>query len=500
MELKFNILLIRSSVRKLSPRMMMLISFAGMSVVNYAFSFAAGWLLLPGDFGLLAFAQTLLTLIGLILNSGLPWSLTASLVEANEEDRAKRVRGSALANLGLSLLFALILLVLFMLGPLKPGLETWPVALLVAGTLPLISLITIMRAALQGSERFGALAALWLIETGVKALSGVGLVMAGFGAAGAIAGFFIGSLVASVVGLVFLVRLLRISPFGGIQAPSFSHAGAMFSAMLGMALLLNMDMLALKLFSGADRAVVGRYQAGIILANTPYYILTATFPVLFTQIVRKKTIRASVGLAAETLRLALIFLIPVEALLALFPQFFLRLLFPATYLAGAPALRLLALANAAFLLVAVLSTTFQATGKALLPGRTLLAITAIEAVLLAVFVPVWNSIGAASIFLSATLTALIILGWRYLLRIERRSIRSALGWFGKYILAAGLGITVGVIVLLLFKIDWLAIGLGGITYLVGLQIFGLVSVSALLNHPILKQLTESQRRAPAEER
>lgn len=466
-------------IANLSPRVMMFITFVGMSAINYAFGFAAGWLLAPGDFGLLAFSQTILTIAALILNSGFSWSLSAALVGVEGEDRARLVRGTGLKNLLLALLMGLAILALYAFGPLKPGLETWYVAILMAGSLPLLSLIATTRATLQGGERFGALSSLWLLETTTKAITGIGLVIAGFGAVGAIAGFFIGSLLASLVGLFILIKMFRILPFGRRQSLSFQKAGAMFSALLGIALLLNLDVLALKLFNHTDRAIVGYYQAGIILANTPYYMMTATFPVIFTQIVRKKTIRDSVAVVGETFRLALIVMLPVEALLALFPQTFLRLLFPAVYLAGAPALRLLALGNIAIIFVAVLSTAFQGTGRAITAGRTLIGVAIIEAVLLGMAVPKWHSVGAAALFLAATGTTLLILGIRYLAQLDHNTLQAGFRWFGKYCLAVIMGVFAGGLILALFNNDWFAIVVGGSMYLLGMHWFQLFSLYSL---------------------
>jgi O-antigen/teichoic acid export membrane protein len=467
------------AIANLSPRVMMLITFVGMSAINYAFGFAAAWLLAPGDFGLLAFSQTILTMTALVLNSGFTWSLAAALVGAGGEHRARLVRGTGLGNFLLALLMGLAILAFYAIGPLKPGLETWHIALLVAGSLPLLALVATARATLQGSECFGAFASLWLIETVTKATAGIGLVIAGYGVVGAVAGFFIGSLLASLFGLFILFKKFRITPFGARQGLSFQKTSAMFSALLGMALLLNMDTLALKLFSFGDRAIVGYYQAGIILANIPYYMMTAMFPVIFTQIVRKKTIRDSAVVVGDTFRLALIVMVPVEALLALFPQTFLHLLFPAAYLAGAPALRLLALGNTAIILVAVLSTVFQGVGSASTAGRTLIGVAVIEAVLLGMAVPKWHSAGASALFLVATSTTLLILGIRYLAQLDHSTVQAGFHWFGKYCITVIMSIFAGGLILALFKNDWFAIVTGGSTFLLGLQWFGLFSISSL---------------------
>lgn len=461
-------------------RVIMFTSFAGMSAVNYAFGLAAGWLLAPGDFGLLAFTQTILTIGGMVLNSGFAWSLTADVVGAGAVSRAKAVRGAAIANGLLALGISLMVFGLFAAGLLRAGFENWQVAALVIVELPLLSFVAIARAAAQGSEHFGMLAALFLVETGIKAAAGIGFVLAGFGAAGAVAGFLVGSLCANVLGAVYLVRRLGIKPWGAITRPHFGKAGAMFAALLGLALLLNLDTIGLKLFFPGDRAAVGQYQAGIVLANTPYYLLTAMIPIFFTQIARVKQIGRSLPTVAEGLRLAAIVLLPIEAALAAFPATFLRILFPAPYLAGADTLRILALANGAIILVAIFSTAFQASGQALVPGRILLAVTACEAVVLRFVVPAYHGVGAASTFLTATTVALALLGGSYYARLDGRPLRGALTWLSRYALALIVGSAVCAIGLRLSGNDLVAIALGGASYAAAVFALRLISLPSLL--------------------
>jgi O-antigen/teichoic acid export membrane protein len=318
----------------------------------------------------------------------------------------------------------------------------------------------------------------------MKAILGIGLVQVGYGAAGAIAGFLFGSLCAAIAGFIYLVAALKIQPTGKILRPAFHLASAMFGALLGMALLLNLDLVALKLFSQGNRAAVGWYQAGTILANTPYYLLTATIPILFTQIARHQVIGKSVNAVADTLRLALIVLLPIEGVLAGFPHFFLHLLFPAPYLAGAPTLRLLALGNAAIILVAVFSTAFQASGNPGFPGKVLLSITLLESLVLRFVVPRWHGVGASTTFLTATSIALLILGWSYLTHLDQDAVRQALTWMKKYLVALLAGATGAAVMVSLGRADWLAVGWGGVVYLVVIAWLKLFSISGLITRPI----------------
>ncbi len=410
----------------------MLASFASISVVNYAFSLIMGWLLIPGDFGLLAFAQTLLLIAGLALNSGFSWSLAAALARHDTSRRAALIRGAMAANALLALGISGAIVGLFALGPLRAGLETATVTALVALTVPLLSYSSIVRAAAQGVERFGVMAFNQAVEVIAKAAAGLLLVEAGFGAAGAVAGFLIGALVAALCGL-WVLRLLDGRLWGAVELPHLRAAGGMFGALLGLALLLNLDVVAVKLFAGANRAVTGQYQAATILANTPYYLVAAMMPILFTRLTRTAEVAETRATVVEALRLTLLFLLPIEFALVAAPDLALGRLFPHTYVVAAPLLRLLALGNCAVILTVILSTTFQAIGRAVIPARALLATTTVEALFLRLLVPTWHAAGAATLFCVAATTTLVALGFVYARDLGFDAAQHSANWLLRYL-------------------------------------------------------------------
>src|SRR5918993_1513257 len=139
---------------KAPPRLVMLISFGGTSALNYSFSIIMGWLLLPGDFGWLAFAQATILVAGLVLQQGFTWSLARAVANANGSRRDALVRGALVANLVLALAMGATVGCLYVAGPLRTGLETGTVAAIVALTFLFISLAATARGCAQGSERF----------------------------------------------------------------------------------------------------------------------------------------------------------------------------------------------------------------------------------------------------------------------------------------------------------------------------------------------------------
>jgi O-antigen/teichoic acid export membrane protein len=464
---------------KLSPRLVMLAAFGGTSALNYAFGLMMGWMLGPGDFGLLAFVQTLLLIGGMVTNYTFSLSLARAVIKTKDPDeRDAVVRGTMLANLALAVVIAAVLLSLFAAGPLQGGFERWPVAVIVALCFPFISLISTIGGCAEGFERWGFLAALIFVEMLCKALSGVALVLLGYGALGAITGFLVGAVGASAFGFYLLKRGLGVRLRGSARLPDVRAAAAIFGTMFGLSMLLNLDLAGLKLLAD-ERATVGFYQAGLVLAAAPYYlVLAAIMPVLFVQLARHDDVASTRGTVGETLGLTAALILPFEVVLIALPEQALLLLFPDVYAAGAPALRLLAIANALLVLTAIFSTVFQAIGRASVPAFILLAVTLAEPLALWAVVPRWQAMGAAWVFVGAGVLALSGLVAAYLRGAGTESLWQAAPWVARYLLSVGAGLAGGGAVLGLGAAP--AVAVGGTCYLLAATLLRVVRPFAML--------------------
>jgi O-antigen/teichoic acid export membrane protein len=473
------------------PRLVMFLSFGGTSVLNYGFSLIMGWLLLPGDFGWLAFAQATILVAGLVLQQGFTWSLARAVANAGGSTRRDElVRGAIVANIMLACAMGATLAVLFAAGPLRLGLETGKVAAIVAFTFLFISLAATARGCAQGSERFFMVASLQVTEIMCKVLAGTGLVLLGFGVTGAVAGFLIGGMAATALGFYYLISRLRVRLWGSIELPTLRLAGPMFIALLGLSLLLNLDVAALKLLTN-ERALVGYYQAGLVLANAPYYLVTVGFiQVLFVRLARLETITATREAVGESLSLILSLIFPIEIIIMILPEQALLALFPDSYAPGAPALRLLALGNSLLIMVAILSAAFQAIGRAKVPALLLVSTVTLESLALWAVVPTYEAVGAASVFVAASTLALLALGAIYLGEVGKESVQRAAAWLSRYAAAIGIGMATGYVVFDLSHSVNQAIAVGGVCYLIAVFTLGLVDVLALLGGVTLFRRTE----------
>jgi len=466
-------------LHKLSPRFILFVMVGSTSMLNYAFALVMGWLLKPGDYGLLAFGQSLLLVGGMVLGSGFSWSLARDMVKTDGPgERDVLVRGALLANFLLATTMSVILVVLFAAGPLKDGFERWPVVIVVALALPFMSLLSIARGCAQGSERFGIFSSIGVTEVSGKMISGAALALLGFGAIGALAGFLVGAVCSTTLGFRQLTRAIGVRLRGKMKLPNVRGSMAIFGALLGLSMLLSLDLIGLKLLS-QERALVGYYQAGLVLANAPYYlVVSAMLPVLFVQLARYENISATQGSLGETLGLTVALILPFELVLMIFPREALVTFLPNVYAPGAPALRILALGNMLLILAAIFSAVFQAIGRAKTPARIVLAVVLAEPFALWAIVPHWHAVGAAWVFTGAAFLALLCLVAAYLRQSGLECLRQVAPWVLRYALAVGAALIFGRLALGLGVAP--AVFIGGVCYLIAATLLRIIRPLAIL--------------------
>jgi O-antigen/teichoic acid export membrane protein len=457
----------------------MLIMVGGTSILNYAFGLAMGWLLGPGDYGLLAFSQALLLMGGMVLHSGFSWSLARAVVNAEgPEERDALVRGTLLANLAFALALGAVLVLLFAAGPLRSGFESWSMVAVVAVSLPFISLVATASKCAQGSERFGIVASLGLTEMSCKTLSGAALALAGLGAVGAISGFLVGAVCSAALGFRELTRSIGVRLRGGVTLPDMRASAAMFGALLGLSMLLNLDLAGLKLLS-EERAQVGFYQAGLLLSNAPYYLVGATIlSVLYVQLARHESISGTEETLGEAVGLTCALIVPFEIALMALPKQALVVFFPNVYAEGAPTLSVLALGNVLLILAAILTIAFQAVGLARVPVMVLLPVILAEPLALWAVVPSMGALGAAWVFVAATFVVLLALTALYLRGSSASVLRRAGLWGLRYALAVGVGLAVGRLALGYGAAP--AVAAGGVAYLVAASLLRVIDPLGML--------------------
>jgi O-antigen/teichoic acid export membrane protein len=284
---------------------------AGMALVhgvNWAFTIVAARLLEPAGYGELA------SLIALVVAGSVPAMALQAVVARHVVLRERaglpmrpllrgvsRWAGWLAAGLAAATVAAAPLLTAFLhLGSAVP--VVW-----LAVNVALLPALFAVQGLLQGRERFWRLTLLLLASAAVKLAGGVGLLAAGLGVSGAMAGTAVGSLAALLLGLAMVRPAPRREPAGaasGPPAPATALGGELRAAavsLAGLMTLANLDLLLARHYLPA--AASGLYAAGSVLVKVAYWAPQSLVTVIFPRLAARQGDRLAGGVAAAVLAL-----------------------------------------------------------------------------------------------------------------------------------------------------------------------------------------------------
>jgi O-antigen/teichoic acid export membrane protein len=154
---------------------------------------------------------------------------------------------------------------------------------------------------LQGREAFGAFIAVGLVNAVVKLAAGLGLVAAGYGVSGAVAGAAVGTWVGAATGVLLVRRsIAAAAPSGGAPAATAlgREATVAITGLLGLFLLTNLDVPLARHFLAAEAS--GYYALGAVVAKIafwgPQFVTTLVFARLVTGGDRRRLLAGSAAL------------------------------------------------------------------------------------------------------------------------------------------------------------------------------------------------------------
>ncbi len=411
-------------------------AFIATSVLNYAFGVALSWLLSPAQFGVLGVAQSLLLLTALLVGSGFAWVVAGDVAASGVTDKTRRrFRTAWTANVALGLFLAGGLWAAYAAGwlPLGPLYRT--VMPLVGLTTVLLAARSVVNGAARGLYRFGPVAVNLVGEVAIKAGAGLALIAVGAGVTGVMAGFALGA-AAALAHSLWIIRPARLwHGRGWSDGQVLIVTVPLFLGVLGPALMLNLDILGLKLLAPAGQGdeLTGFYQAVVILARTPIFVAQSLTLVLFsyvagmsggdketggrgdketrsredTLLVSPSPLRPISFYTRTAVRVWIKLFLPAGLALALAPQAALSLFFPAQYQAAAPALRIAAGGGTLLALVTLFTGVAQAAGDRRRPAVAAGLAVIAQVLTLTWLVPGWGALGAALSLFVASSVALI---------------------------------------------------------------------------------------------
>jgi glycosyltransferase involved in cell wall biosynthesis/O-antigen/teichoic acid export membrane protein len=338
-----------------TPELIVMASLGVGSVLNYAYTAVLVYLLPARQFALVGAGSSLLLVCGTVASASVPWVLAREIATARG-DAARRQAAVSFCLVGTLVEAAASGLVT---GIIAASYGNSAVTAALVGSVVAIFTSATAAGYLQGFERFGMIGALKLGEVVIKVVSGIILVEAGFGPAGAILGFGLGSGVVTAVGLAIMrpdLRVLRSSVF---NRRLWRAAGGIMAIQGGVALLASLDVIIGSLII-VERARLATYEVAQILTRVPVFIATAMSIIVFPRLVTRR-LHGQVTAIRDNLGLWLRVCVPVAVVTATLPSAIVGRLIPAGY---GDVSALLVWTSAAGLLVGavnLISTYFQAT-------------------------------------------------------------------------------------------------------------------------------------------
>lgn len=259
----------------------------GMNVAIYGFTVAAARSMVPAELGALVALLGIL-LMGNVVSLGIQ-AVTARRIAVAPSDRADVVGVVLRVTAGAALAVgAVVAASSVVLTPVLRLESAWPVVL--AGlTLVPLTVMGAQAGIAQGSERWGALTAIYLANGVGRLLCGTLAVLVVPTATSAMVGIAIGACLPVLVGLPMLRGHLR-SPHGVSRRPLVREAVLGSHALLAYFVLSSLDALVARNRFEPEEA--GLYAAGLILSKAALFAPQFVSVVLFPDLARDETRRS----------------------------------------------------------------------------------------------------------------------------------------------------------------------------------------------------------------
>lgn len=318
--------------------------------LDYFFNFAAGRLLTPAEFSIvvaLAGVGNVLVVGSRVIQTVVTRYVARFQAQPDGESRTasffRRVFRSAW-RWGT----AVLLLMLLLSVPLARFLqieELGPVLALAAATLLLV-VRPVVGGALQGRQQFAHLGAVQITQALSRLALGIVLMLAGWGAFGAMAALPVASLLALGYGLLALGKTIwqPATTHHGVTVPEmFRYSAYTAVGLVGYALLANMDAILVRSFFDADSA--GNYGAAVTLGKIIQFLPVAIITILFPKAAQRRAAqRDPAGVLIPAMIIVALLCGGIAGGYALFTDFVVRITVGAAYQVDSLVLGLLGVA------------------------------------------------------------------------------------------------------------------------------------------------------------
>jgi len=298
-------------------------------ILGYFFQVFAGRLLGPSDYGIFGSLAAILYIVS-VIGGAITTSITKFASEFNARKEMGKLKGMLVSYSLKSAALGAVIAAIFL--PLSAGLanalriEDPFLIVILAVIFPFSFVSAVLGGMLNGLQRFEQLSATQVLNSLVKLLFGIGLVLLGFGVLGAILGLVFASIATLSASLFFLRCLFKekSESVSGVKIVSYSIPVLASTALL--AIMVNADIILVKHFFPSRDA--GFYVAASTLTKV---ILWASGALLIAMFPKVSDMNAKNSSPAKLLRSTLCYILLLSfltvALLFLAPKWVTVLVF-----------------------------------------------------------------------------------------------------------------------------------------------------------------------------
>ena len=409
---------------------------------GYAIHIGLARLLGPSEYGIYAVVISLMTMVNLILTTGIPQAVSKYV--AHDDGSAEEIRNTALK---MQLVFSLAIFSVYFLLAEQIALLLNDVSLTAylrasSFIVPGYAVYSILVGYLNGLREYKKQAITAVSYSIFKATFILTMVLVGYAVMGAVVGFVFAPIAALLIA-VYFTRRVKI----GKQSPILTNSkvpqiheivedtlnrtpSITVKHILDFAVPIALFSIATNLIMSIDlffvKAYLTNYEAGIysaasMIARVPFFLMGGLYGALFPAIsnsTANSNIEKTRKYISDSLRYSLMAMVPAVAIISYFSDELLTLVYSGEYAGGAQVLSILIFGLGFYSLFFLFTTILNGSGR---PRDSLIMsviVLGLDVVLNFLLVPEYGMIGAATATGGACLVGVMIAGFVLFRRIS----------------------------------------------------------------------------------
>jgi len=307
------------------------------NILNFLFHFSMGRMLGPKDYGTLAVLMSLVYIYGIPAQAiqNIISRYTSKFNLKEERGKIKFLIFKTFSKSFNAALFIFIISIIFALFLSKfLNINFWLILLTNLFIFP-VFLSPIIKGILQGRKKFGLLGTNMIIESGLKLLFAISLVIFGFKVFGAIIGVLLGVFSGLIFGLYFNKEILKKEEEKTSFPKIYSQSIPYFITMIVVILTLSLDIILAKRFFSPE--IAGQYSVLSMLGKIIFFGTIAISKAMFPITTEKHDNKENTSSLFKKSMLIVIFLCTLAIMIyAFLPKLVIGILYGKQYISMAP--------------------------------------------------------------------------------------------------------------------------------------------------------------------